>query len=614
MANKSKNKSDEILKAKGPAAKYAEVTSNLASQGFFLRVNLDSKLTSFHDLYERFTPSEAVGSTLPRGMNYPEWFEFLIPASETTLELIQNELLSNDGMFSFDEDFRDFAIPLFIYRSSRSSEVTDYVLGVENLKALRHKKMGGGSYRLGIAHSPSSVEAQFRSRTLNDVYSYVPELGWFDKSIQDLKFEDIVTIFPPAEADMFKLIIGRACVGRNGAIHPGAEEPIKHGFRKAGIVVGEPGVGKTTILNGVMKAMQYCGYNVVNMGDFGSRFNQGSVISSHLAYNDDLTMESLEKMLKAHSFKSVVTGGTEKVENKGADAIEVVSNTVIVANCNEVRSEISYSLDSGAISRLALISTYRVYEQEEMSESSGRDVHPVANIKYLCKKYDVDEVTLFMRIMRECTDYFLDKIKSGTDVHFYSEQLLPYLRIQIHKNALECFIRFCFLAYAIREHKGVGNYLPEITLGSLSSVLESTRFLMIDMQANDLRRNMKAHWENSKRDQNHPYWAQRKMLITSVDKAYEIFNTYRSDKDLALAIESVFSALTLRDGFSMGKKNSHIVRTWEQVRGEKNRIYKMANELLDTIDDPEQRKYITDKKNRCKTDWIYENSYDPQKL
>ena len=133
---------------------------------------------------------------------------------------------------------------------------------------------------------------------------------------------------------MVKLIIGRACVGRSGSVHPGTVDIIEHGFRKAGVVIGEPGVGKTITLNGILNAMKYVGYDVSAMGDFGSRFNQGSVITSHLAYNDDLTLESLEKMLKAHSFKSVVTGGTEKIENKGVDAVEVVANTVILANCN----------------------------------------------------------------------------------------------------------------------------------------------------------------------------------------------------------------------------------------------------------------------------------------
>lgn len=612
---KEENSSDALLKEKGPASKYANAIAALESRGYYLRVNLDSKLTSFHDLYEKFNPGDSHKTAdLPKGINYPEWFEFLIPASEFTLESLQNEVLDEESDVFKDPDARDFAIPLFVYRSGRASEVTDYVLGVENLKALRHKKMGGGTYELGIAYSPSSVENEFRAKTVNNVYAYVPENDWFCDKVRNLKFEDIITIFPPAEAEMFKLIIGRACVGRSGNIHPASGKTINHGFRKAGVIVGEPGVGKTTILNGVMKAMQYCGYNVINMGDFGSRFNQGAVISSHLAYNDDLTMESLEKMLKAHSFKSVVTGGTEKVENKGTDAIEVVSNTVIIANCNEVRSEISYSLDSGAISRLALISTYRQFEQEDMSAKEGRDVHPVANIKHLCKTLGVDEVTLFMKIMRECTDFFLDKVNSGVDVHFHSEQLLPYLRIQIHKNALECFIRFCFLSYAIRNQKGKGDYLPELTLGSLATILESTRFLMIDMKANNLRRNMKAHWEGEKREQSHPYWAQRKLLITSVDKAYETFNNFKTDKDLAMTTENVFSALTLRDGFSMGKKMSHIVRTWEVVRGEKKKIYRMANELLNTITDQNEKDYICNTVNRCKSDWIYNATYDPQKL
>lgn len=610
----AENKSDKELRCEGPATKYAAVMQAMEAAGFYLRVNLDSKLTSFHDLYERFSPAEHNSHVLPKGITYPDWFEFLVPASETSLETIQNEMLGEKFFEMGSADVRDFAMPLFMYRSGRASEITDYVLGVENLKAIRHKKMGEGTYHLGIVYAPSTIRNEVKARVVNDIFSYVPELDWFDKKVRDLKFEDIVTIFPPAEAEMFKLIIGRACVGRSGSVHPGHDKPIKHGFRKAGIIVGEPGVGKTTVLNGVMKAMQYCGYNVVSMGELGARFNQGSVISSHLTYNDDLTLDSLERMLKSASFKSVVTGGTEKVENKGTDAIEVVSNTVIIANCNEIRPEISYSLDSGAISRLALISTYRAYEQEDMSEKEGRDIHPVANIKYLCKTLNVDEVVLFMRVMRHCTDFFLEKVNSGVDVHYHSEQLLPYLRIQIHKNALECFIRFCMLAFAIRNQKGQGDYLPELTLGSLATILESTRYLMIDMNANNLRRNMKEHWEVEKREQSHPYWAQRKMLITSVDKAYDIFNNYKSDKDLGLAIESVFTALTLRDGFSMAKKPSHIVRVWEQIRGEKRKIYKLAKDLMATVADPEELKKITDTSSRCKSDYLYSPSYDPTKM
>lgn len=607
-------KSDDDLVTKGPASLYKSVVTKLANSGYHVRVNLDSRLTSFHDLYQSSTPYATVGGGGSlKGISYPEWFQYLTPASELSLLTIQDEI-RKPGTLELTPEEREFAEPLFIYRSGRSSEVTDYVLGAENHKALIHKKMGGGTYHLGIAYSPASIKNNYLSGNINsDVYAYVPELEWFDEKVRNLSFEDIVTIFPPAEAKMFKLIIGRACVGRNGSIHPGSEKVIKHGFRKAGIIVGEPSIGKTTILNGILNAMRYCGYDVSSMGELGAKFNQGPVIKSHLAYNDDLTLESLENMLKANSFKSVVTGGTERVENKGVDSIEAVSNTVIIANCNEIRSEISYSLDGGAISRLALISTYRGFEQEEMSQNAGRDLHPVANIKHLCKTLGVDEMVLFMKVMRDCTDFFLDKVNSDTDVHFYSEELLPYLRIQIHKNALECFLRFCMVSYAIRDQKGQGNYLPELTLGSFASIIESTRFVMIDMKANNLRRNMKAHWENSKRSQWHPYWAQRKMLISSVDKSYDIFNTFKNDKDLTAAIENVFSALTLRDGFSMSKKSSHIVRSWEMVRGEKNKIYRIANELMATIDQ-EELDYITNKQNRCKSEYIYHPSYDPSKL
>lgn len=608
------NESDKELKCNGPATKYSNAVGVLEEYGYYLRVNLDSKLTSFHDLYERFTPSGLNSHLAPKGIVYPDWFEVLVPASEVTLENAQNEILGDNFLQRVGPEVRDFILPLFMYRSGRSSEVTDYVLGVENLKAARYKKMGEGTYRLGIAHSPKILENGLKARSVNDVFSYVPELGWFDKGLRELKFEDIVTIFPPHEAEMFKLVIGRACVGRTGSVHPGEDKPIKHGFRKAGVIIGEPGIGKTTVLNGIIAAMKYCGYNVVSMGELGAKFGQGSVVSSHLAYNDDLTQESLERMLKSPSFKSVVTGGTEKVENKGTDAIEVVSNTVILANCNEIRPEISYCLDSGAISRLALVSTYRAFEQEELSEKIGRDVHPIPNEKYLCNKFNVGRKVLYMRVMRHCTDFFLEKVNSGKDVHFYSEQLLPYLRIQIHKNSLECFIRLCMLSYAIRNQKAQGDYLPELTLGSLATILESTRYVMIDMNANNLRRSMKQHWENTGRDQSHPYWAQRKMLITSVDKAYDIFNNYKSDKDLGLAIESVFTALTLRDGFSMSKKPSHIVRVWEQIKGEKNKIYKMAAELISTVTDPDELKKITDTSSRCKSDWLYSPSYDPKKL
>lgn len=590
----------------GPSKMYKKILAWAENRGYYLRFNYDAKLTGYHSLYEEYSPGK--DPKAPKSLKFPEWFQFLVPASEIRLETAQETILDDDVLHEMSAEEQEFAVPLFVYRSGRSSEVTDHVLGLENLKAMRHKKLGGGEYPLGIAHSPSTMKGI--KAAVRETYAYVPEKEWFSEELQQLTFEDVIRIFPHHEAQMMKLIIGRACVGRTGSVHPGTKKVLEHGFRKAGVVIGEPGVGKTLTLNGILNAMKYVGYDVTSMGDFGSRFNQGSVVTSHLAYNDDLTLDSLERMLKAHSFKSVVTGGTERVENKGVDSIEVVSNTVILANCNEWKSEMLYSLDSGAVSRLAPLATYRLFELEEFSEREGHDVHPGSHIKWLCEQYNTDSMSIYLRVLRDCVDFFLAKCSEGTDVHFYSEQLMPYLKIQLHKNAMECFIRFGFLAYAIRHRKLKGDWLPELTLGSVSEILNDVRFLMIDKRADAFRTILKKDWEARGREASHPYWAQRKLLITSIDKAHEVFNTFKADRDVAIATENAFEVLRLRDGFSMGKKVSHIVRTWETIKGEKSRIYKLGKDIFDQLT-PEDQAILLDDNLRTDPSWIYDPDYDP---
>ena len=499
-----------------PAEMYNSLTPWLQKKGCILRFDYSAKLQSYHSLYTWGDPTPI------KGIEFPNGFSVAMPADENYLQGIQKTLLGiasgqdGDGLTAEEAEF---ALPLVIYRQGRASDIVDHVLGLQTLKARYHKKVGGGLYEQGIAFKPKTTLG--KNTGSSPIFAYIPEKSWFKEEIQDLKFEDIVKIFPKYEANMIKLILGRAVVGRSGTVHPGTGEVINHGFRKAGVVIGEPGVGKTITLNGVLDAMKYLGYEVTAMGDFGSRFNQGEIITSHLAYNDDLTTEGLKSMLTAHSFKSVVTGGTERVENKGTDAVEVVANTVILANCNEWKPELTYDLDSGAISRLAPIATYRLYELEEMSEEAGHDLHPAAHIRFLCEKYEVDQRTLYIKLLRDCADFFLDHCKGeqGEDVHFYSEALLPYMRIQMHKAALESFLRFMLLAYAIRNRKAKGTWLPELTLNSFEDAYEATRFLMIDKRADNLRTLMKQDWEYNNRPSRHPYWAQRKLLITSVDKA-----------------------------------------------------------------------------------------------
>ena len=591
-----------------PAEMYNNLTPWLQKKGCILRFDYSAKLQSYHSLYTWGDPTPI------KGIDFPNGFSTAMPADEDYLQGIQKTLLGiasgqdGDGLTAEEAEF---ALPLVIYRQGRASDIVDHVLGLQTLKARYHKKVGGGLYEQGIAFKPSTTLGTTTGSS--PIFAYIPEKEWFKPEVQDLKFEDIVKIFPHYESQMIKLILGRAVVGRSGTVHPSTNEVIHHGFRKAGVVIGEPGVGKTITLNGVLDAMKYLGYEVTAMGDFGSRFNQGEIITSHLAYNDDLTTEGLKSMLTAHSFKSVVTGGTERVENKGTDAVEVVANTVILANCNEWKPELTYDLDSGAISRLAPIATYRLYELEEMSEEAGHDLHPASHIRFLCEKYGVEPRTLYIRLLRDCADFFLEKCKGdqGEDVHFYSEALLPYMRIQMHKAALESFLRFMLLAYAIRKRKAKGEWLPELTLNSFEDAYEATRFLMIDKRADKLRTLMKQDWEYNNRPSRHPYWAQRKVLITSVDKAWAALQESKSSKDVALSVEMVLDVLRLRDGFNMGKKMPYVVRTWESVKGEVKKIYALADNLLCQIDE-EARESICNPRLYCDSNWLYDPDYDPK--
>lgn len=620
MADQTQTKTKEVKDILSPAALYDMAVDWFLRNNSIVMFDYGAKLQSFHSLYKYEHPKN-----LP-GLSFPKDFKTLIPASPDDHKALQNHFLNDPSM---SEELREYAAPLLIYRSGRCSDITDHTLGVEALKAHLHNKLGGGTYHMGIATNPDACIGNYE---FNEVRAFVPELNWFDKPIQELKFEDIIRIFPPAETEMLKLIIGRAAVGRTGNVHPITGKKTVHGFRKAGIVIGSPGIGKTITLNGLLDALKFLGYETAAMSNFGGRFNQGNIATSHLAYNDDLTLNTLEKMLNADSFKSIVTSGTVVVESKGVDAIETVSNTVIIANCNEFRSEIVYNLDAGAISRFSPIATYKPYELKQMSKTEGRNLHPAEHVEYLASKYNTTPRVLYIRAIRDCVNFFHAHTQetTGMDVHFHCEKIIPKLRIQVHKNILEIIIRYMFLCYIIRN-RGINNdWLPELTLNSLGEVLEATRYMSIDMNAYTFRTILKKDWEEKERDLDHYWWAMRKILITSLDRSYEVYVNTRANKDVTLTTEEVFKVFRLVDGFSIGHKMTYITRLWEQIKGERHIIYEDAKNLLEKLYIQAAQAqpplssidYVSEDKinkmmnvsQRCDSQYLYDPSYDPSKL
>ena len=83
----------------------------------------------------------------------------------------------------------------------------------------------------------------------------MPARAWFDEKLQKVTLKDVFTIFPEAETEMLKMIIGRVGVGRSNHKPPNFLEAVDHTARMAAVIVGkDAGLGKSTIFNGMTAA------------------------------------------------------------------------------------------------------------------------------------------------------------------------------------------------------------------------------------------------------------------------------------------------------------------------------------------------------------------------
>ena len=63
----------------------------------------------------------------------------------------------------------------------------------------------------------------------------------------------------------------------------------------------------------------------------------------------------------------------------------------------------------------------------------------------------------------------------------------------------------------------------------------------------------------------------------------------------------------------MSKKMQHIVRAWEGIRGESNRIYALAKKLTSQLPQ-EELDVITNLAVRTDANYLYKPDYDPKRL
>jgi hypothetical protein len=113
---------------------------------------------------------------------------------------------------------------------------------------------------------------------------WVPDKDWFDPALSKVNFSDVFTIFPEAEQEMLRLILGRIGIGRANHLPPGRAKAVDHTARMAGVIVGkDAGLGKSTLFNGLTAALQRCGFVTHTFKSTEDRFGLKTAALSDVA-------------------------------------------------------------------------------------------------------------------------------------------------------------------------------------------------------------------------------------------------------------------------------------------------------------------------------------------
>jgi len=249
-----------------------------------------------------------------------------------------------------------------------------------------------------------------RRLTLNaacNAHKFVPTVDMFPESVRTIPASDLLTLFEEPEMNQLMLILGRACIGASGA--GCIEGDIEHTFRSYGIIVGtEAGLGKSTLIGYILRAFDILGYSSEQINSDFNRFGWASIAQADMSTIDDLTPQVQKKMLSDNRIKSVVSNGMLKTENKGIDATNVKSITVLLGCSNSTNYADYIDMDSGMLSRLNLLYSRTAAELRAAYPDEDEFMGTLQQWERLAAKHEVDTTVLAMWLLRMCADKFLD--------------------------------------------------------------------------------------------------------------------------------------------------------------------------------------------------------------
>lgn len=456
---------------------------------------------------------------------------------------------------------------------------------------------------------------------------WVPAKEWFNKELHNVTLSDVFTIFPEAEVEMLKLILGRVGVGRSNHIPPNFPKPIDHTARMAAVIVGkDAGLGKSTVFNGLTAAMSKCGFNTHTFKSTEDRFGLKAAAMANIAYKDDTAMKSLKQFLASEETKILVTNGLFQTEEKFQNSEQIWPQCVLIVNSNDWDAHFAYDLDPGIIDRIKILSTYREYEILKNRKnlagtpSDGTpDLRPRTHIPFLADKLGVSVDALYLWCLRLATDRFWNVINDTADPTVNRLQVevrywTTRQRIRFKADTSQALTNAMAICSAVRTGADDTYTMPELTPEVLTRHLKDLLFVGIDKSGKSLMTNMKAKWEEAGRPSTHYYQGLRDIRWESVQLAIDTFvnSQHYGGKTQADSIKEIMGKLSMRDGFRVSTGVSYVIEDWQTTRYAIGSVIEDAKSLRADLSET-QLDRLSDRLIEPTRDWLSNPNYSPDR-
>jgi hypothetical protein len=552
------------------------------------------------------------------GINYPGTFQPLQDIS--TLDDFRNIETAFD---SAENEVRDFWTPLFRPKAGE----TDLLNFTERMLAMRRIQQNINIHEtLDFRHTFDPDGKMCGNGFVRNPRVWVPAREWFDEKLHQVTLKDVFTIFPEAEIEMLKLILGRIGVGRSNHQPPNFPHPIDHTARMAAVIVGkDAGLGKSTIFNGMTAAFSKCGFATHTFKSTEDRFGLKAAALADIAYKDDTAMKSLKQFLAAEETKILITNGLFQAEEKFQNAEQIWPKCVMIVNSNDWSDTFAYELDPGIIDRIKILSTYREYEVSQNRKylkdtvSDGTpDLRPRAHIPFLADKLGVSADALYLWCLRLATDRFWEVINDTADPTVNRLQVevrywTTRQRIRFKADTSQALVNAMAVAAAVRA----GNedyFMPELTPEVLIRHLRDLQFIGLDKSGKELMYRMKEDWESQGRTSTHYYQGFREIRWESVQLAIDTYvnSQHYGRKTPAELIKEIMGKLVMRDGFKVSTGVSYVIGDWQNTRFALGDIKEKAKELSSSLSSA-QLERLLDRSIQVTSDWINNPNYSPDR-